>query len=169
MAPKEKKKKRTNKPSPMERMQEAFALMNLDSDTNISKDEFLKAMQSVGIVGPEAESLFKRFDPDGSGLLDKQEFFAYAAKGTADLRALLRRSTADGEDQSESILQAFQAWDTNQDGTISKAELERVLVVLNPSFTKKDMAKLLKGMDQNGDGEVDYQEFADWLCSAKKK
>ncbi|CAE6962839.1 CML10 [Symbiodinium natans] len=159
MAPKEKKKKRTNKPSPQERMQEAFALMNLDEDTNISREEFLKAMESVGIVGPQAESLFKRFDPDGSGLLDKQEFFAYAAKGTADLRALLRRSTAtDGEDPAEAILQAFQAWDTDQDGTISKAELERVLVVLNPSFTKKDMSKLLKGMDQNGDGIVDYED-----------
>mmetsp|Transcript_120947 Transcript_120947/g.170169 ORF Transcript_120947/g.170169 Transcript_120947/m.170169 type:complete len:170 (+) Transcript_120947:45-554(+) len=169
MAPKEKKKKRTNKPSPLERMHEAFAMMNLDEDANISKDEFLKAMESVGIVGSQAESLFKRFDPDGSGLLDKQEFFTYAAKGTADLRALLRRSTSDGEDPAEAILQAFQAWDADQDGTISKAELERVLVVLNPSFTKKDMNKLLKGMDQNGDGIVDYEEFADWLCKTKKK
>ncbi|CAE7833302.1 CML10 [Symbiodinium microadriaticum] len=137
-----------------------FAMMNLDEDANISKDEFLKAMESVGIVGSQAESLFKRFDPDGSGLLDKQEF-------AMPFRLQL------WEVGCGSSRQAFQAWDADQDGTISKAELERVLVVLNPSFTKKDMNKLLKGMDQNGDGIVDYeeilqinvpQEFADWLC-----
>ncbi|CAJ1354064.1 unnamed protein product [Effrenium voratum] len=162
---KEKKKKRTNKPSPIERMQEAFGIMNLDDDSNISREEFIKAMATVGIEGSAAENLFKRFDPDKSGLLDKQEFFAYAAKGTSDLKALMRRG---GED-AEQLLKVFESWDTNQDGTISKAELERVLVVLNPSFTKKDLTKLIKAMDTNQDGEVDYEEFAEWICNPKRK
>ena len=60
------------------------------------------------------------------------------------------------------ICEAFEAWDVNQDGKISKDELERVLapdskavfqmkiaeVMLNPAFTKKDLTKLMKAQPQ---------------------
>ena len=34
--------------------------MNLDDDANISKDEFMKAMASLGLEGKEVENLFRR-------------------------------------------------------------------------------------------------------------
>ncbi|CAK9051564.1 unnamed protein product [Durusdinium trenchii] len=172
MPPKEKKKKRTNKPSPIERMKEAFGIMNLDDDRSISKEEFQKAMASLGLEGREVDNLFRRFDPDKSGYLDKEEFFAYAAKGTGDLHAMLKRGLAAEDEAEETIMKAFEAWDVNQDGKITKEELERVLVMLNPAFTKKDLTKLMKAMDENEDGEIDYEEFTNWICSkhgTKKK
>mmetsp|Transcript_66163 Transcript_66163/g.132757 ORF Transcript_66163/g.132757 Transcript_66163/m.132757 type:complete len:98 (-) Transcript_66163:10-303(-) len=89
MPPKGKKPKRTNKPSPLERMKEAFELVNLDADANISLEEFMKAMQTIGISEQVAEKLFQRFDADNTGYLDKEEFFAYAAKGRGGVRACL--------------------------------------------------------------------------------
>eukprot|EP00440_Ansanella_granifera_P034636 gb/GFBE01037576.1/.p1 GENE.gb/GFBE01037576.1/~~gb/GFBE01037576.1/.p1 ORF type:complete len:171 (+),score=41.77 gb/GFBE01037576.1/:1-513(+) len=170
MAPKKAKgPKRTNKPSPLERMQEAFGIINKDDDPSITKEEFFKAMESVGIVGDQAEDLFNRFDPDRSGALDKEEFFSWAAKGTGDLRALLRRGVAHADEAEEEILKVFESWDTDGDGYITKSELERVLVLLNPSFTKKDMTKLMKAADKNGDGKIDYEEFTAWLGDSKKR
>ena len=49
--------------------------------------------------------------------------------------------------------------------------------MLNPAFTKKDLTKLMKelekgiegvsfeAMDENDDGEIDYEEFTTWICS----
>eukprot|EP00434_Breviolum_minutum_P010268 symbB.v1.2.009062.t1/scaffold555.1/size222420/7 len=85
---------------------------------------------------------------------------------------MLKRGLAAADESEDTILKAFEAWDVNQDGKVSKDELERVLVMLNPAFTKKDLTRLLKAMDENEDGEIDYEEFTAWICSkhgTKKK
>mmetsp|Transcript_61685 Transcript_61685/g.173950 ORF Transcript_61685/g.173950 Transcript_61685/m.173950 type:complete len:172 (+) Transcript_61685:129-644(+) len=171
MPPKSKKPKRTNKPSPLERMQEAFALVNLDTDKCISSDEFCKAMDGIGITKDVAIQLFNRFDPDGNGQLDTDEFFAYAAKGSGEVRSLLKRGIPEEDEGLDRVVEAFKAWDKDGDGTITRAELEQVLIVLNPSFTKKDLNTLMKSIDKNKDGVIDYEEFADWLVAppAKKR
>mmetsp|Transcript_10706 Transcript_10706/g.11974 ORF Transcript_10706/g.11974 Transcript_10706/m.11974 type:complete len:173 (+) Transcript_10706:93-611(+) len=169
MPPKGKKPKRTNKPSPLERMKEAFELVNLDADATISLEEFRIAMETIGIQELVAEQLFKRFDTDNTGFLDKDEFFAYAAKGGGEVRSLINKGIGGDDDPAiEKVVEVFRAWDRDGDGTISRDELERVLIVLNPSFTKKDMSKVMKAADKNGDGVIDYEEFADWLSSTSK-
>lgn len=171
MAPKSKKPKRTNKPSPLDRMKEAFALVNLDCDKAISREEFVTAMAAIGIDAATAAQLFNRFDPDGNGQLDPEEFFAYAAKGSGEVRSLIRKGVPDGDEAIDKVVEVFRSWDRDGDGMISKEELERVLIVLNPSFTKKEMTAIMKQADKNGDGMIDYEEFADWLhdCKGPKK
>lgn len=153
-----KRVKRTAKPSPLERFEEVFKAINDDDDKAISLDEFKEGMASVGVPADVAENMFNRFDPDRSGQLDRAELFAYAAKGTSDVRQLFKRI----EDEEE-LQSAFENWDEDGDGIITKLELERVLVVLNPSFTKKDLTKLMKAVDKNGDGKIDYEEFTQWV------
>eukprot|EP00933_Yihiella_yeosuensis_P044647 TRINITY_DN3990_c0_g1_i1.p1 TRINITY_DN3990_c0_g1~~TRINITY_DN3990_c0_g1_i1.p1 ORF type:complete len:167 (-),score=41.87 TRINITY_DN3990_c0_g1_i1:110-610(-) len=164
-----KKPKRTNKPSPLDRMLEVFGIVNADDDKEISLDEFRAGMASVGVTQQIADQLFKRFDPDGSGQLDKHEFFSYAAKGGGEVRQLLKTGQLKADEGEDTILEAFKQWDVDGDGSISKTELERVLVILNPSFTKKELNKMMKAADKNRDGNIDYEEFVDWLYSPKKK
>lgn len=170
MAPKPKKPKRTNKPSPLERMYEAFKIVNLDTDGLISREEFKKAMHAIGIDEHTADNLFNRFDPDGSGQLDQDEFFAYAAKGGGEVRSLIKKGHLEQVDEeADRVRDIFHLWDSDGNGFITKDELERVLVVLNPSFTKKEFTKMMKAADKNGDGEIDYQEFVDWLSESPTK
>mmetsp|Transcript_13818 Transcript_13818/g.26345 ORF Transcript_13818/g.26345 Transcript_13818/m.26345 type:complete len:172 (+) Transcript_13818:58-573(+) len=167
MAPKAKKPKRTNKPSPLDRMKEAFELVDLDTNQEVTKTEFLNAMKGIGIDKSIAEGLFNRFDPDGNGVLDREEFFAYCAKGSGEVRSLIRKGVPESDDAVDKVVEIFRAWDRDGDGTISKDELERVLIVLNPSFTKKDLTNIMKAADKNNDGVIDYEEFADWLQDCK--
>jgi Ca2+-binding EF-hand superfamily protein len=159
-----KKPKRTNKPSPLERMKEAFALVHIDPETSdVTLEDFTKAMASIGVGEGVARQLFGRFDPDGNGVLDKDEFFSYAAKGGGEIRGLIRKGILEADEGFDKVIEIFKAWDVDGDGTITKQELERVLVMLNPSFTKKELDKVFKAADKNGDGKIDYEEFADWL------
>mmetsp|Transcript_72817 Transcript_72817/g.152052 ORF Transcript_72817/g.152052 Transcript_72817/m.152052 type:complete len:173 (-) Transcript_72817:258-776(-) len=169
MAPRAKKPKRTNKPSPLERMKEAFELVNLDTDSLISRSEFQRAMEAIGIEHEHSEQVFRRFDPDNSGFLDKEEFFAFAAKGAGEVKALFKPGEFDDDEDVERIVETFKKWDKDGDGFISKEELERVLIILNPSFTKKELNMIFKEADKNKDGKIDYEEFTRWLKEAPKK
>eukprot|EP00928_Gymnodinium_smaydae_P021993 TRINITY_DN18614_c4_g1_i1.p1 TRINITY_DN18614_c4_g1~~TRINITY_DN18614_c4_g1_i1.p1 ORF type:complete len:200 (-),score=62.06 TRINITY_DN18614_c4_g1_i1:371-886(-) len=171
MAPKTKKPKRTNKPSPLERMMEAFAIVDLDASRQISREEFAKAMETVGIHPELAEKIFNKFDPDNSGELDSQEFFTYAAKGAGDIKDLMNKALDAAEDLEagiEKTKEIFRSWDADGNGTISKQELERVLIMLNPSFKKTDINKMFKSADKNKDGVIDYEEFVEWLAKKGK-
>mmetsp|Transcript_129427 Transcript_129427/g.414855 ORF Transcript_129427/g.414855 Transcript_129427/m.414855 type:complete len:174 (-) Transcript_129427:80-601(-) len=164
-----KKPKRTNKPSPLQRMQEAFGLVDKDANSLISREEFVQAMEAVGIPQDKALKLFARFDPDGSGELDNEEFFAFAAKGCGEVKGLFKPGEFDDEEDVEKIVGVFKKWDTDGDGVISLEELERVLIILNPSFTKKDLMMIFKQADANKDGKIDYHEFTAWLKDSGKK
>lgn len=58
--------------------------------------------------------------------------------------------------QIEKLRETFLALDKNQDGTISKDELEQGLKSTNLGDNAKEV---LQGLDMNGDGTIEYTEF----------
>lgn len=83
-------------------------------------------------------------------------------------RGKRRRPGAEAGPGSDSILKmAFQAFDTDNSGKISLAELKRALCRSTPGgtqFTEEQATALLQQLDRDGDGEVDY---AEWLRGQK--
>ena len=59
------------------------------------------------------------------------------------------------------ILEAFLNFDKNRSGTISKEELLSTLKSENKNNPnlEKEVEKLIKDVDKNGDGKIDYNEF----------
>lgn len=57
----------------------AFKYFDLDNNGTCEPEEFVKAIEKIGVVIPskkEADILFKHYDTDGSGSLDYKEFTA---------------------------------------------------------------------------------------------
>lgn len=65
---------------------------------------------------------------------------------------------------SDTIKTAFVAWDKDGNGIISRNDLTTVLNSLG-SFHTNEIDALITEVDKNGDGEIDYQEFVDWLMA----
>jgi len=76
--------------------------------------------------------------------------------------AMLIAQLTQAETDNTAIKAAFRKWDLDGDGTIDKYELMMVMRQLC-HVDESDLEALLQEADTNQDGEVQYEEFVDWL------
>jgi calmodulin len=54
----------------------------------------------------------------------------------------------------------LQIFDSNGDGVIQSDELRHVMFLLgNTAITEAEAAQIIEAADENGDGQIDFQEF----------
>ena len=86
-------------------------------------------------------------DVDGDGEIDFTEFISAAF----DKKALLTKENIDA---------AFKTFDLDGNGVITKEELKQIFASGKAGeASNKVWDDILREVDQNGDGEIDYQEF----------
>ena len=66
------------------------------------------------------------------------------------------------------LRQAFSYFDKDNSGTISRNELRTCLQGEDFLLSEEEINNLLKDVDQDGDGEVDYDEFIDMMREQSK-
>jgi Ca2+-binding EF-hand superfamily protein len=79
-------------------------------------------------------------DVNGDGVISYEEWLMAAAQRRLDQK-------------EERLYQAFKQFDLNGDGKISQAEMKEVL----SSTTDREIAEMIKEVDADGDGFVDYE------------
>lgn len=95
------------------------------------------------------EDLLRAMDSDGDGEIDFTEFISAAF----DKRALLTQENLDA---------AFKTFDIDGNGKITKDELKAVFAAGQASSaTNETWESIMRDVDKNGDGEIDYQEFTE--------
>jgi calcium-dependent protein kinase len=93
----------------------------------------------------EVDRIFALVDVDNSGEIDFSEFVT----ATVNRNDLL---------QDEKLKQAFDLYDKDGSGAISTDELKDVLGV-GGQISEEVWEKIIKEVDENGDGEVSFEEF----------
>ena len=66
---------------------------------------------------------------------------------------------ASGADEEE-LREAFRVFDQDQNGFISRDELRHVLQNLGERLSDEELAEMLREADVDGDGQINYTEFA---------
>ncbi|TMW56521.1 hypothetical protein Poli38472_006531 [Pythium oligandrum] len=140
----------------MDMFREAFALFDKDESGGIDKNELAHVMQSLGQQVSEAElkAIMAEADADGDGKISFLEFVSMMNK------RLFRR----GELRDGDLKAAFDVFDRDHDGFISRNELEHIFHVLgSQTTTSDDIQQLIQTVDANGDGKIDYEEFCELM------
>ncbi|MED6193341.1 hypothetical protein PIB30_018492 [Stylosanthes scabra] len=143
-----------------EEMKWVFQNFDTNKDGKISLEEFKSVASTMGWNLSDAEALnsFKAIDTDGDSFIGFDEFMG----------------VFEGEDNNDEKVKqmemksAFRVFDLNGDGKISAEELSQVLKRLGENCNVSDCKKMVMGVDGNGDGFIDLNEFMRMMMSGNK-
>lgn len=126
--------------------------MDLNGDGKLSKDELKKGyLQYFGrsIDDQEIDEMFAKIDFDNSGSIDYSEFVV----ATMNEKNLM---------SSNKLQTAFKMFDKDGGGSISTDEIKHILSFGN-QLDDAVVKSILKQVDENGDGEISFEEFAQMM------
>lgn len=133
----------------------AFSLFDKDSDGQITDKELGTVMQSLGQNPTEAElqDMINEVDADGNGLIDFPEFLNMMAHKRKEM------------DSEEGFRGAFCVFDKDGNGFITASELQQVMTNMGEKFTDKNIEEIIRQVDIDGDGQINYEEFVTMMTS----
>ncbi|XP_047091776.1 calcium-dependent protein kinase 24-like isoform X4 [Lolium rigidum] len=127
-------------------LNELFKMIDADNSGTITFDELKDGLKRVGseLTEHEIQALMDAADIDNSGTIDYGEFIA----ATLHMNKLERE---------ENLVSAFEFFDKDGSGFITIDELSQACSQFGLDVHLEDM---IKDVDQNNDGQIDYSEFA---------
>jgi calmodulin len=137
-------------PEQMVEFQSAFALFDSDSSGSISATELGVVMESLGqkMMPSDLKKIVAECDTDGDGTIDFDEFVT-----------MMARKMKCAPNTEEEMREVFHLFDEDNSGSISSSELRHLLKTLGGGLSQGDVNEIVKAIDINGDGEIDYEEF----------
>ncbi|KAF8572354.1 hypothetical protein P879_02213, partial [Paragonimus westermani] len=126
-------------------------------------------------------SAFHFFDTNGDGVITTEElettiqYLGHHAT-SADLQTMMKQVDEDGKQFCiqlaiffvfchPDIRSAFHFFDTNGDGVITTEELETTIQYLGHHATSADLQTMMKQVDEDGNGSIDFKEFVSMMCN----
>uniref|UniRef100_A0A7S3GLC1 EF-hand domain-containing protein n=1 Tax=Palpitomonas bilix TaxID=652834 RepID=A0A7S3GLC1_9EUKA len=157
---------------------EVFASFDVDGNGTISRDEFRAAMDRLGIdlSHRHYDTLMEDVDKDGDGVISYDEFVATFAPQASNARItsfeqLLRALRDMMVSESVTIQDAFDVFDKDQDGSISRDEFRRAIgrLLFDKVVSPALVDTLMEQMDLDQDDRVSFEEFRNYMRSALGK
>lgn len=134
-------------------LEKIFRAMDANGDGELSKEEILAGYEEhfgIPISEETVDAMFKAVDIDGNGAIDYTEF-VMATMNEKDLIT------------NDKLRAAFRLFDKDGNGAISPDEIKEALGIGDKD--DENLNKLLREIDENGDGEIQFDEF----CHMMKK
>ncbi|XVF12210.1 hypothetical protein REPUB_Repub08aG0095300 [Reevesia pubescens] len=136
-------------PENMDQLQKVFNQFDANKDGKISVLELGDVLKAMGssYTKEELERVMDDIDTDKDGFINLSEFYS------------LCRSSSDAVAAASELRDAFDLYDKDKNGLISANELHLVLNRLGMTCSVGDCVRMIKSVDSDGDGNVNFEEF----------
>ncbi|RMC05971.1 hypothetical protein DUI87_17516 [Hirundo rustica rustica] len=153
------------RPEEIEELREAFKEFDKDKDGFINCRDLGNCMRTMGYMPTEMEliELSQQINMNLGGHVDFEDFVELMGPKllaeTADMIGVKELRDAFRE-VSDPFRMPHREFDTNGDGEISTSELrEAMKKLLGQQVGHRDIEEIIRDVDLNGDGRVDFEEF----------
>lgn len=138
----------------LKHIRKLFESFDKDGDGKLSFEEIKEGVSQFNDgLEIDAEEVMKNCDLDKNGFVDYSEFLAGVCSTNLEMT-------------KKKLKAAFDAMDSDGSGKLSKAEIKQALIGMT---CEKTIMILVRDMDTNGDGEVDFEEFAKAILNSGLK
>ncbi|XP_053691198.1 uncharacterized protein LOC128739726 [Sabethes cyaneus] len=139
----------------MKEFREAFRLFDKDNDGSITKEELGTVMRSLGQFArvEELEEMLLEIDVDGDGNVSFEEFVDIMSNMTDTV------AEASADQEERELRDAFRVFDKHNRGYITASDLRAVLQCLGEDLDEEEIEDMIKEVDVDGDGRIDFYEF----------
>ncbi len=128
--------------------------MDKNGDGKLSRQEILDGYEehfSRVLDEDQLEKLFASVDIDNSGFIDYSEFIMATMNEKKNI-------------SEEKLISAFKIFDKDNSGTISPDEIREVLGGA-AALSDEVVSGIIKQVDENGDGQIQFEEFCHLMRS----
>ncbi|XP_043693982.1 probable calcium-binding protein CML18 [Telopea speciosissima] len=145
----------------MEELEKVFKRFDANGDGKISSTELGNVLNALGSeTSPdEIKRMMAEIDTDGDGFIDLKEFADFHRGGKNG-----DSNTAGG---MKELKDAFNMYDRDKNGLISVTELHMVLKNLGEKCSIHDCSKMIRSVDADGDGNVNFEEFKKMMTNGR--
>ena len=139
----------------LKELREAFSLFDSDGDGAIDSSELGNVMKSLGrkLTTRQLKEIIHSADLDNNGTIEFQE-----------LVTIMEENTVRGSFLDE-MRKAFGHFDKDGNGFISPQELRQAMERMKIKMGKVEFLLMLKRVDTDKDGQVNFKEFVSMMAS----
>ncbi|KAL5076082.1 hypothetical protein RYX36_015066 [Vicia faba] len=137
-------------------MEKVFNKLDTNCDGKISISDLRSVMEKLGqpATDEEIKTMIREFD-DGESIT-LQEFID------------LSITNVDSDEEVDNLRDAFSVFDVDEDGFITAEELETMMKILGEDSSLAECRKMIGGLDSNGDGRIDLEEFRVMMMGSRR-
>lgn len=146
-------------------LRETFRSADKDASGLLSFTEMSAILRegNPSLTDKELAVLFREIDVNGDLTVDFKEFTRYLNSQSA---SKLKKTKSREQVAAERCKEEFRKVDENSDGKLSRSELTALLQKGNPDIDEKELDFLFDTVDKDGNGQLDFDEFADYITGA---
>ncbi|XP_022735490.1 probable calcium-binding protein CML27 [Durio zibethinus] len=140
----------------MDQLQTLFNQFDANKDGKISAAELGDVLKAMGsnYTEEELKRAMEDIDTDKDGFINLSEFSS------------LCRSSSDAVTAASELRDAFDLYDQDKNGLISASELHLVLNRLGMTCSVDDCVRMIRSVDSDRDGNVNFEEFKKMMSAS---
>ena len=137
----------------LEKFKEAFVFFDRDGDGTMKASDVGLALRAMGalVSNKEVVSLLAKYDPDGTGTIDLNDFLACLAEVVSK------------DDSPSEIRNSFSVFDKDDNGLLPIDEMRHVLTRIGDPLSQEEITNFLNILDVHGDGFVRQHDLMSLL------